>query len=83
MGKAICIQMVYSKTLDENFSHLCLCKIGCQTMEENYILHDHVTAFLHEHMTNSFAYSTTFTSSACKQTKWPPLGSKQSTLKIF
>ena len=52
-------------------------------MEENSILHDHVTAFLHEHMTNSFAYSTTFTSSACKQTKWPPLGSKQSTLKIF
>ena len=47
-------------------------------MEENSILHDHVTAFLHEHMTNSFAYSTTFTSSACKQTKWPPLGSKQS-----
>ena len=28
-------------------------------MEENSILHDHVTALLHEHMTNSFAYSTT------------------------
>ena len=41
-------------------------------MEENSILRDHVTAFLHEHMANSFAYSTTFTLSACKQTKWPP-----------
>ena len=38
---------------------------------EKSILHDHVTAFLHEHMTNSFAYSTTFTSSACKTNKMP------------